>query len=271
MLFKVFKFSNDICIGAYDSNNKLVEKFNNSKELLKSPILTDNTNFTPSKVFNGFEEYLNQSSRVSLTNNYKFKAQIPEEVKKFFVSSGIIFNDTTNIYDNFTLLKYEPGGFFKKHIDNQLMLNHLYTCLLFFPNELYEEGDMIFTDTNTHDGDNFYLRFHPSKTEYTLVIFSLDLYHEIQPVLKHCRHVLKKPLFVNYIESKKIEPKAFGSRCSTSRNNKSLPFKLSIQNGQTKFAEHSEMIKSFEPKIELVNDDEQEGMEMDIGHNGSDY
>ncbi len=75
---------------------------------------------------------------------------------------------------------------------------------------------------------------------------------------------------IKYI-SKKIEPKAFGLRCSTSRNDKSLPFELSIQNGQTKFAKHSEMIKSFEPKIELVNDDEQEGMEMDIGHNGSDY
>ncbi len=238
MLFKVFTFSNDICIGAYDKDNNLVSKFNSSRELLNSKIITDNTNFTTSKVFNGHTEYLNKDSRISLTNNYKFKAQIPEEVKNFFISNGIIFNDITNIYDYFTLLKYEPEGFFKRHVDNKLMTNHMYSCLLFFPNELYEEGDMIFTDTNTHDGDNFYLRFHPSKTEYTIVIFSLDLYHEIQPVLKHYRHVLKKPLFVNYIESKKISS--------------------------------NKITETFKPKVNLVNDDG--GMEMDIGHgDGTDY
>lgn len=205
MLFKVFKFKDNICIGAYDKDNKLVSKFNSSEELLKSNIV-DKENFTPSLVYNGNYEYHNSSKRISLTNKYKFKTQIPNEVKDFFVSNGIVFNDGTNPYDHFTLLKYEPEGFFKRHLDNKLLTNHLYTCLIFFPNEYYEDGDMVFTDSDTHDGDNFYLRFHPNPNEYSIVIFSLDLYHEIKPVLKNCRHVLKKPLFVNYIESKIIEP-----------------------------------------------------------------
>ncbi len=56
--------------------------------------------------------------------------------------------------------------------------------------------------------------------------------------------------FLNYIKEINLfsesEPKAFGLRCNTSRNDKSLPFDLSNQNGQTKFAERSEITTSFD-------------------------
>ena len=43
-------------------------------------------------------------------------------------------------------------------------------------------------------------------------------------------------------------------QCFTLRDNKSSPFELKIQNGQTKFAECSEMTKSFEPAQERLDE-----------------
>jgi hypothetical protein len=46
-----------------------------------------------------------------------------------------------------------------------------------------------------------------------------------------------------------MDPKVEDLQCNTLRNDKSLPFDLKNQNGQTQFAERSEMTKSFEPNI----------------------
>ena len=48
-------------------------------------------------------------------------------------------------------------------------------------------------------------------------------------------------------------PKAFGLQCKTLRDDKLSPFELKNQNGQTKFAERSEMTKSSgRPKIKMI-------------------
>ena len=38
-----------------------------------------------------------------------------------------------------------------------------------------------------------------------MVIFSIDMYHEVLPIIKGSRYVFKKPLFVNNTSTKIIE------------------------------------------------------------------
>jgi hypothetical protein len=38
-----------------------------------------------------------------------------------------------------------------------------------------------------------------------MVIFSIDMYHEVLPIIKGTRYVFKKPLFVNKTSTKIIE------------------------------------------------------------------
>lgn len=60
-------------------------------------------------------------------------------------------------------------------------------------NNPYEGCDLIL-----HDKDNtLKIIFESSKcNENTMIIFSIDLFHEVTPITKGTRHVLKKPLFV---------------------------------------------------------------------------
>ena len=59
-----------------------------------------------------------------------------------------------------------------------------------------EGGELIFK----HPEALYEIKFDPSietkKNNFVMLIFSIDMYHEILPIIKGTRWVFKKPLFV---------------------------------------------------------------------------
>jgi hypothetical protein len=96
----------------------------------------------------------------------------------------------------YELLKYEAGDFFSKHRDTVLNRKHAFTCLLFWPTEEgFVGGDLVFSNA----AGSFQATVQASQfTVPTMVIFSVDLYHEITPVTAGARYVFKTPLFTLY-------------------------------------------------------------------------
>jgi hypothetical protein len=163
---------------------------------------------------------LDLEKRSSWTFNKQLQISTPSEAKQFFDQTNIL---QVNEYDNYDLLKYEVGDFFLSHKDTNLTKqvdalddpdetkSHQYTCLIFCPfdttfNTTFDTtnkapnklvgGELIFK----HPESLYEIKFDPSvetnKNNYIMVIFSIDMYHEVLPIIEGSRYVLKKPLFV---------------------------------------------------------------------------
>lgn len=190
-MFKVIKLDvNNVNISIKGNSN-----FTNYNitELLNTSILNkENFSRTVASVDNDTIVDLNQRS--SWTNNYEFILET-EEANNFFKNNNII--DESSEYK---LLRYEEGDFFNNHLDRKLSDNHKYTCLIFFNDEStdVEGGELSLQDEN----DLYGILFNPSNLEgLVMVIFSIDLYHEVSQITKGVRYVFKKPLFVNEEEN----------------------------------------------------------------------
>ena len=126
----------------------------------------------------------------------------------------------------YQLLKYEKGDFFNKHLDRKQTPEHEYTCLIIIndkENE-YEGGELILTDQ-----DNIY-NIHVSeacKLECVMIIFSIDLYHEITPITKGARYVFKKPMY-DY----KYKPKSNENETEKSNEEDFKDFWKSVENDE---------------------------------------
>lgn len=162
-----------------------------------------NDNSMYSRTLAGIRENLIEDldKRASWTNKMFFMRDVltsdfSSETYHFYNSNNI--NENHKIQDKivyYQMIKYEPRDFFAKHIDTKLDDFHQYTCLIFCPQTGldYTGGDLIFTNkTNTFNATIKTSEFK----EITIIIFSLDLYHEINPITSGNRFVLKKPLFV---------------------------------------------------------------------------
>lgn len=102
------------------------------------------------------------------------------------------------------MLKYEKGDFFLNHHDSNLTNKidgvHEYTCLIFCPYgedyETLEGGELILK----HPDGLYEIKFDPAVEtrhgHFVMVIFSIDMYHEVLPIIKGTRYVYKQPLFV---------------------------------------------------------------------------
>ncbi len=147
---------------------------------------------------------LDLTQRSSWTNNNTFTIKTPYESEMFFEQNKIL---TGNSYDNYTLLKYNKDDFFKNHLDTKISDNHLYTCLIYVPyydKEKYVGGDLILNDSN----NLVHMSFNPSNYGYpVMIIFSIDMYHEVLPIVSGSRYVYKKPLFVDtrYVSNKIVD------------------------------------------------------------------
>ena len=143
----------------------------------------------------------------------KFLSNLPSEAREFFEQNNILCEKDCIDYDYFSLLKYETGDFFLNHRDTDLtdVLDnsvHQYTCLIFCPygcdNEILQGGELILK----HPDKLYEIKFDPSvetnKNRFVMVIFSIDMYHEVLPVISGSRYVFKKPLFVK-TTTKKIK------------------------------------------------------------------
>ena len=206
-MFKIIKFvpSSDVDFRSVNPN----ETYNcNLVELRKDKIL-EHENFERTFAGIGLTNILDLEKRSSWTHKLKFRFKLPSELQEFFAKNdirGISFGD-------FTMLKYEPGDFFLNHCDTDLSNytdgDHKYTCLIFCPfsenNEILEGGELILK----HPEGLYDIKFDPSvetrQNRCVMVIFSIDMYHEVLPIIKGSRWVLKKPLFVKTFTKYKKE------------------------------------------------------------------
>jgi hypothetical protein len=92
---------------------------------------------------------------------------------------------------NYDIIEYLPGGFFKEHCDKQIKKTH-YGTLLIFPPAL---------GRFTHTGGELVInkgqfRFNSSNnTEWTFIAFHTNIPHECKEVLSGTRIVFKTELF----------------------------------------------------------------------------
>jgi len=119
------------------------------------------------------------------------------------------------------LIKYEEGDFFLNHRDtnmsNEIDGTHEYSCLIFCPyGEDYntlEGGELMLK----HPDGLYEIKFDPAietrQGRFVMVIFSIDMYHEVLPIIKGSRYVFKKPLFVNKTSTKIVKTNEVDDLC----------------------------------------------------------
>lgn len=171
---------------------------------LKDTKILESKNFEKTLAGIGSTEILDLEKRSSWTHKLKFCLDLPIEAIQFFDKNNILCGKNDFCYELHSLLKYEPGDFFLNHHDTDLTdasrgITHQYTCLIFCPygeNEILEGGELIFK----HPEGLYEIKFNPStetkKNRFVMVIFSIDMYHEVLPVISGSRWVFKRPLFV---------------------------------------------------------------------------
>jgi hypothetical protein len=175
--------------------------------------LQHNRNFITTKLAIGDALILDREKRKSLTYNRLLHMENPTELEEYFNINSILHGPE---YSKCEILKYEEGDFFTNHIDTFIFDNHgkgehKYTCLIFgtFEQEdgYFEGGELHFK----HPSGLYDIKIVPStevnKNKYVAVIFSIDMYHEVLPIISGTRYILKKPLFTSIlVHSFKIEP-----------------------------------------------------------------
>jgi hypothetical protein len=196
-MFKFIKFVPSSYIDSLSVNPNETYKCNLVE--LKNDKILEHENFERTFAGIGLTNILNLEKRSSWTHKLKFRFKLPSELQAFMNQNnirGMSFGD-------FTMLKYEPGDFFLNHCDTDLSNykdgDHKYTCLIFCPfsenNEILEGGELILK----HPEGLYDIKFDPAvetrQNRFVMVIFSIDMYHEVLPIIKGSRWVLKKPLF----------------------------------------------------------------------------
>lgn len=189
-MFKIIKL-NDFC-------------YPDSLGLLSNYPMIQSENFERTLVGKGLSNVLDIEKRSSWTHKSKFHLRtFPDKVFQFMEQNNILTHKDGMKYELFSLLKYEEGDFFLNHLDtdmsNDVDGSHEYTCLIFCPygeNKILEGGELVLRNS-----DGLYeIKFDPSvetkQGRFTMVIFSIDMYHEVLPIIKGTRYVFKKPLFV---------------------------------------------------------------------------
>ena len=206
-MFKIIKFDPS-SLKLYSLIPKVLDEKEHNFVELKTDKILEHENFERTFAGIGLNKILDLEKRSSWTHKLKFRLEFPTEAHEFMKQNNIFkypsrgyMNDE---YDNFTMLKYEPGDFFLNHRDTDMSTyedgDHKYTCLIFCPfsenNELLEGGELIFK----HPEGLYEIKFDPAvetrQNRCVMVIFSIDMYHEVLPIIKGSRWVFKKPLFV---------------------------------------------------------------------------
>ena len=164
-----------------------------------------NDNFERTLAGKGSTDILDLEKRSSWTYKSTFQIYtLPDEVLQFMEQNNILTHKDGTKYASFTLLKYEEGDFFLNHRDtnmsNEIDGIHEYTCLIFCPysknyNTL-EGGELILRHPDGLYEIKFDSAVETRHGHFVMVIFSIDMYHEVLPIIKGTRYVYKKPLFV---------------------------------------------------------------------------
>lgn len=98
---------------------------------------------------------------------------------------------------NFKLIKYEKNDFFKLHKDHK----GSHTCLIIGGSEF--KGGIL-----SLKNDLFEIKINPEemKNKFYMIIFSIDFYHEISPIIEGKRYVLKISLINKLTNHIPIKP-----------------------------------------------------------------
>jgi len=199
-MFKIIKFDTE-------SNSQV----NDWYRLMENKPIIQKEYFERTKARINLTDIVDLEKRSSWTHELKFTLYLPEHVTHFFEQNNILYEKNNgNCCDCFSLLKYETGDFFLNHRDTDLSnaldnLIHQYTCLIFCPygddNNILKGGELMLK----HPDGLYEIKFDPSvetnKNRFVMVIFSIDMYHEVLPIISGSRYVFKKPLFVKRIST----------------------------------------------------------------------
>ena len=168
-------------------------------DLKNNPII-QSQNFERTLASIGSTNILDLKKRSSWTHKLQFVLNFPSEATQFFEQNNIQYKD-----NYFSLLKYETGDFFLNHCDTDLSnaldnLIHQYTCLIFCPygedGEDLEGGELILKHPDRLYDIKVDSSVKTNNNQFVMVIFSIDMYHEVLPIISGSRYVFKKPLFV---------------------------------------------------------------------------
>lgn len=212
-MFKVFKLGHrsiidsDKIIGDTNKFTSTNQSINNFLEYLenwslisslKNTEYANENNFKRTKINIDGENIEDLEKCSSWTHEEQFLISFESEEDKKQLEPFI------SDHQRYNLLKYEKGDFFKNHIDKKQLDGHNYTCLIFIHDESHElkGGDLIL-----HDKDNtFKIVFEPSKLKYNfMIIYSIDLFHEVLPVEEGVRYVFKTQIDKLIEENKQNE------------------------------------------------------------------
>jgi hypothetical protein len=190
--------------------------------LLTNDPMVQSEHFERTLVGKGLTDVLDLEKRSSWTHKTKFIIPTPpNEVSQFMEQNNILTHKDDMKYAPFSLIKYEEGDFFLNHCDTNMSNNidgtHKYTCLIFCPyGEDYttlEGGELMLRDLN----GLYEIKFDPAVEtrhgRFVMVIFSIDMYHEVLPIIKGTRYVFKKPLFVKTSSQKIVETNEVDDLC----------------------------------------------------------
>lgn len=164
--------------------------------------LKNQDNYIQTKIGIGDKLTLNTDRRKSFTYNKRLRLEPPFEMLDFLNSHSILQGPD---YAGSEILKYETGDFFMNHTDTIMsdpngIGEHKYTCLIYGTfeqeNGYFEGGELVFKHPEGLYNIKLDVSNEITKNKYVAVIFSVNMYHEILPIINGTRYVLKKPLFV---------------------------------------------------------------------------
>jgi hypothetical protein len=212
-MFKIFKLNNFCPLSNYT--------------------MIHNDDFERTLAGNGLTNVLDLEKRSSWTHKLIFNLNtFPDEVLKFMEQNNILTYKDGVKYGLFNLIKYEEGDFFLNHRDtnmtNDVDGNHEYTCLIFCPfgdYQILEGGELIFRHPDGLYEIKFDSAVETRNNSFVMVIFSIDMYHEVLPIIKGSRWVFKKPLFVknnsnNFIFNNDVDELCDGGYMFSNNNDK---------------------------------------------------
>lgn len=174
----------------FDNNEKI--KVWNIDDVNKMIVLCEK-NLVESTYYNIKKDttIFDQSIRKSLISTKKVKLKIENIMK---------LNETIIMCESFDYIKYNPGGYFVKHIDTPKYVNgrkHNHTVIICPPQDLVG-GEFIIYDSLDDSLTNIAIK--PAKHNWTIIIFPVGSFHCSTEVIVGSKIILKSSC---YIEQKK--------------------------------------------------------------------
>jgi hypothetical protein len=209
------------------------------------------------------ENIINENIRDSFCSDEKFivkgldyeELNIVQDILGFDFESNIDINyNNEGNYLRWNLVKYEQNGMFKKHSDGKKNEMHFSTALLIPPYSInkFKGGELLLY---TKEGE--IIEILPDETDWKLVIFGLDVEHELKEVIEGIRYVFKIELELTWELKLLMESKQY--------NNKVEDIKLDDKELENEKNNLQEEIEELEKKLEIKKNMYNNLLERKIG------